>query len=206
MSFNPLIPQPNDELSDSQGQILNNFNSSNTSFGIDHYAFADLTSNNGKHKSVTTPLIPGGIHPATAVDEPKFYGMQDTTPLGVIQYSRGGNNAVPSPVTYIQSPSTPIVLANGASTNVLDFTGLSRAFGVVYVGDFGVIVPQAITVGSFKFNSTPVTGKFNIVSSSSSLSPNFSIVQSGSILQIQNISGLARNDVYWTLVLYRVEK
>lgn len=205
MTFNPNIPLPTDELSDSQGDILNNFSSSNTSFGIDHYAFSDLTANNGKHKWATTPLAPGGVHPPTAVNEPKLYGMQDTANLGVIQYSRGGNNAVPSPVTHLQSPSTPIVLGIGATTNVLDFTGISRAFGTVYVSDFGAIA-TAVCIGDFRYNGPIVGLKFAILNTfSGGGSAPFVVQQSGDILQILNSSGLARNDVYWTLVLHRVE-
>ncbi len=205
MSFNPNIPQPSDELSDSQGDILTNFSTSNTSFGIDHYPFADLTANNGKHKWVTTPLTPGGTHPATAVNEPKLYGMQDTVPLGVIQYSRLGNNAVPSPVSNIESPATPIVLANLATTNVLDFTGLARAMGTVYVSDFGAL-GTPICIGDFRYNGPIIGLKFSILNTFSGIgTAPFTVTQSGDILQIQNTSGLARNDVYWTLVLHRVE-
>jgi|ERR1700754_1236816 len=53
--YNPNIPQPTDELSDSQGQILQNFNKADSSFGTDHYRFSDLTVNNGFHQRVTFP-------------------------------------------------------------------------------------------------------------------------------------------------------
>jgi|ERR1700754_1273187 len=53
--YNPNIPQPLDELSDSQGQILQNFNKADSSFGTDHYRFSDLTVNNGFHQRVTFP-------------------------------------------------------------------------------------------------------------------------------------------------------
>jgi len=204
MTFNPNIPMPNDELSDSQGDIQTNFNQSNIIFGIDHYTFDNGTANKGKHTWVTTPLTPGGTHPVTAVNEPKFYGMQVTAPLGVIQYSRLGNNAVPSPVSNIESPATPIVLANLATTNVLDFTGLARAMGTVYVSDFGALA-TAICVGDFRYNGTIIGLKFAILNTFSGGSAPFTVIQSGDILQIQNTSGLARNDVYWTLVLHRVE-
>lgn len=53
--YNPNIPQPTDDLSDSQGQLLQNFNKADTSFGTDHYRFSDLTVNNGYHQRVTLP-------------------------------------------------------------------------------------------------------------------------------------------------------
>lgn len=71
MSFNPNIPQPNDLLSDSQGDILQNFSSSNTSFGVNHYAFDDATVNNGKHKFASFPVQ--GSVPATTFTEGALY-------------------------------------------------------------------------------------------------------------------------------------
>ncbi len=56
MGYNPNIPQPTDELADSQGDILTNFSAANTSSGINHYPFDNLTVNNGKHKYVQIPL------------------------------------------------------------------------------------------------------------------------------------------------------
>jgi len=56
MPFNPNIPQPNDLLTDSQGDLLANNQQLDTSFGINHYAFSDLTANNGKHKYVQMPV------------------------------------------------------------------------------------------------------------------------------------------------------
>ena len=52
MSFNPNIPNAGDLLSDSQGEMKLNFQTSNTSFGKDHYPFDDGTANNGYHKDV----------------------------------------------------------------------------------------------------------------------------------------------------------
>lgn len=51
MSYNPNIPQPTDNISTSQGQILTNFSTANTYFGTDHNAF-NAASNQGIHKQV----------------------------------------------------------------------------------------------------------------------------------------------------------
>ncbi len=75
MTFNPNIPQPTDDLSDSQGQILTNFSSCNTSFGVNHYAFSDVTANNGKHKfmqmpqQVAAPVTAGNELALVAIDQ-----------------------------------------------------------------------------------------------------------------------------------------
>lgn len=55
MVFKPNIPQANDILSDSQGDLLGNFQQLDTSFGIDHFPFSDQTADNGFHKKVTLP-------------------------------------------------------------------------------------------------------------------------------------------------------
>lgn len=52
MSFNPNIPQSTDDLSDSQGDLLQNNLALDASFGRDHLPFSNLTGDNGKHKFV----------------------------------------------------------------------------------------------------------------------------------------------------------
>ncbi len=46
----PDIPQATDLISVSQGQLLTNFQTLNTGFGIDHYEFNNATTDRGKHK------------------------------------------------------------------------------------------------------------------------------------------------------------
>ncbi len=67
MSYNPNVPQPTDLLSNSQGQILANFNKANSSFGINHYPFDNGTANNGKHKFVTIPQAIAPFNPPASV-------------------------------------------------------------------------------------------------------------------------------------------
>lgn len=55
-TYNPIIPQPTDNLSTSQGQILGNFTQLNTQFAVNHTAFNTGSGNgDGKHKFVTLP-------------------------------------------------------------------------------------------------------------------------------------------------------
>lgn len=70
MSFNPNIPLPTDFLSQSQQDILTNFQTSDTSQGVNHYQFSDVTANNGKHKFLQ---MPENAAPTTAVDEGAVY-------------------------------------------------------------------------------------------------------------------------------------
>lgn len=197
MTFNPNIPQPNDDLSDSQKDILTNFNKANSSFGTNHYAFADLTTNNGKHNNVQTPLIVGSAHPITPAAEPAFYGMQDSANVGVIQYSRGPLNAVPSPVTTLQSTAAALTLAPGAKTNVLDFTGLTRALCVIYAVD--TTLPTTNNTAAF-VTWTGVLFQISMFVTTSGLK----VLSAGNILQIGNNGFVALNNVYWTMQLLRL--
>jgi len=64
MTFNPNIPQPTDDLSDSQGDLLNNNLALDASFSINHAAFSDTTADNGKHTYVemlNNGAIPAGL-------------------------------------------------------------------------------------------------------------------------------------------------
>lgn len=70
MVFLPNIPQPTDDQSNSQGQLLANNQQLDTSFSVDHYAFSDLTANNGKHKAIH---LVNQSDPTTAAGEIAIY-------------------------------------------------------------------------------------------------------------------------------------
>lgn len=64
MTFDPNIPQANDDISVSQGDLLTNFTDLNTVYGSsgDHVAL-NATTNRGKHKKVT--FVSQGSDPLT---------------------------------------------------------------------------------------------------------------------------------------------
>jgi hypothetical protein len=203
MSFNNNIPQPGDNLSDSQGQLLVNNISLNNSFGVDHYTFNDLTANNGKHNQVTTPLITPLGHPTTIANEPKFYAMQDTMNLGVLQYSRGGSNAVPTPITFINSTAAGISMPRNTTINLLDFVGvIVGIFEVFAVGKGTAPTVEYRTLGTFYWDGTSFTQFGNGVSSLA-----LQIDFSGSIVQLTNLisSPSVLSNVYWTIRFIRIQ-
>jgi len=56
VDYNPNIPQGTDNISTSQGQLLNNFGQLDTIFANDHYTWDDITTaNRGYHKQVFFP-------------------------------------------------------------------------------------------------------------------------------------------------------
>lgn len=197
MGYNPNIPAPTDLLSISQAQIRNNFAQSNETYGGDHYAFSDLTTNKSKHNRIRTPIINPVGHPTTLSDEPAFYAMQDTANLGVLQYSRGGNDAAPTPVTYLQSPLAGIPMIAGSTINILDFTGITMAYGYLFAMDSNSAPPNIpICYATIFFN----TLGFSIVP----VAFRFSVSSTGNILELTNSSGTNFSSVFWTLVLYRI--
>ena len=55
--FNPAIPQPNDNLSTSQGQILNNFAQLDTIFDLNHFTWdSALVADRGLHRKIDFPV------------------------------------------------------------------------------------------------------------------------------------------------------
>lgn len=195
------IPQSDDFLSDSQQDILNNFSQLDTTFGIDHYTYSDATANNGFHNQVTTPLIVGSAHPTTAADVPKFYAMQDSVNLGVIQYSRGPSDAVPTPVTFLQSSSAAISIVSGNTIDLLDFTGITRAnFNLFIVGDSATLPTNRLLQYFYNFES----GTFRRLLIGTTSSANGPVAtNTGSILQIL-ASGANVSNLYWTIQFLRI--
>ena len=193
-------PKPNDDLDVSQPQMRTNFSSANTTFGIDHYPFNDLSVSLGYHKVTHWP---SETAPTSNASYAQMYGRQQTAPLGVLQYSvRGLANQVPSPVTLIQSQAAAITLANGATTNILDFNGIAQASFYVMGMDTGSI---GFSVSFGVWNGA--TFDFNPISSviSGSTGNFFVLSSSGSVLRLQNASGSSKNNVYWTMQVLRLE-
>jgi hypothetical protein len=190
---------------------LQNFQKANSSFGTDHYPFADMTTNNGFHNQVTTPgyvstppTVP--VEPPVTTTFPIFYGFQPldaggmtTTNLGLLQYSRGPSNAVPTPVTNLQSTAIPIVLVTTGTTNVLDFTGIPRAIGMLYGADLTMPTNVTTFLAYVVWNGTILSVR-NIFPLGATLYAQ----SAGAILQVVNQTAGTLNNVYWTLDLRRV--
>lgn len=195
-------PVATDTLDVSQPILLSNTNGADDSFGVDHYLFSDLTANNGFHNTVTTPAIIGGVDPTTTAILDKFYALQRTVPLGLLQYSRGYDSAnsvsaVPTPVTNIYSPATPLTIAPAATIPILDFAGLSIAMATLYSYDS---ILGFIQTADIFWNGVA----FSVIQSSTNL---FQISAAGSVLLLKNsdIFPVTYNNVYWSLILHRVQ-
>ena len=215
-TYNPSVPTGRVKLDSDYANVQKNFSQLNITYGTDHYAYDDQTANNGYHNTVTTPAYTNPTSvvkatPPTTGTNPILYGFQPlsadngstTTNLGILQYSRGPSNAVPTPVTMLQSQAAAIDLPNtNSTTNVFDFNGMTRAYGKVVAV---ALTPgfSAVIESDFMYNSAT-----NLVLQSLITSTQFQFVISGTILQIKNLrTGTAPQQdlpgVFWTVQFYR---
>jgi hypothetical protein len=200
------VPLGTQKQNVSAPQIRNNFAQANDSFGVDHYNFADETVNNGFHNKVTTPgyissppTVP--VAPPVTVANPIFYGFQPldnagvpTTNLGLLQYSRGPNNAVPTPVTSLQSPVAGQSLAANTPDPIFDFDGISHAIATFYaVGNNGVdrTVEYLINWTGAVLIVLPIP-----------VGGGLTATAAGTVLQLSSTA--PATNVYWTLRFHRI--
>lgn len=104
MVFNPNIPAATDDPSQSQSQMLTNFNLANTYFGVNHVAF-NAASDQGKHNFST--YVDQGGDPATAVNEIALYS-KDVGGNSTLFLRKENNGAVVQ-----MSNLNPVSAANG---------------------------------------------------------------------------------------------
>ncbi len=193
-------PVATDDLTVSQPKLATNTNAADDSFGVEHYKFSDTTPNNGFHNKVTTPVFvdspPTGLPPVT-VANPVAFGFQYSANSGVLQFSRGPNNAVPTPITSLHSTAAALgPLSSGTVTLMHDFTGLNLAYGVVYMVGTNVAPLNVYSAYMFFWNgsflsTTLITGTV------------FSATAAGTLLNMVNNQIV--NTAYWTIDFARLQ-
>lgn len=193
MVYQTLIPQPNDDLDVSVTDIQQNFLTANTVMDIDHYPFDNVTVNKGFHKTVTSPNQT--IAPVTTT-EPKMFGLQVTAPIGVLQFSKGPSNAVPNPITFLYGG--PVSINNLATSNVLDFAGVARAYCILTAfNDTNTTLKNPASV--------IVVYSQGVFSSLPAAAGSLGAFASGTILQLKNNTGGTLGNVYWQLQFIRLQ-
>jgi len=214
--FIATIPQPGDNLDFSQGQLLANNQGLDTVFGVDHYKFSDATVNKGFHNKVTTPqfFLNSSIPPVyptvipVTTTNPVIYAYQPTdgsgtptTTIGLIQYSRGPSNAVPTPITKLYGSA---VLAPSGIVNIFDVTGISRVMLLVTVNDDQINKNNQFAYASFGPGGGGNWAINNFVGASAGTT--LQIISSGNILQIINASpSMPSNNVNWAIEIMRIQ-
>jgi hypothetical protein len=145
MTYNANIPQPTDQISDSQSDLLNNFGSINTFVNVNHVAFDD--PNQGKHFFVEMPQQAGA--PNTALGEVGLYCLASAyganAPTLVYRQENKGTqieiasaNLAATGWTFLPSgllvkwSSGNAVAVNGAGTILYPTGAAIPAFGTVF--------------------------------------------------------------------------
>lgn len=207
MGFDPNIPQPADFLSNSQGQILTNFQEANAVMGVNHYAFSPAISNKGKHTFLQMPerdLGPNPI-PITAVDEIGLYSKVGTNPSETNLFMRaensGGGGGFEYQLTHVDSAATTEFATNTIYATVpVNFRGgwtflpggLILQYGLAIISNTGgnntVPFPRVFNVGVYSIVTTgfTTTGSTNTTLVNNVTTTNFTIVNtsSGSVLSM----------------------
>ena len=123
MIYKKNIPQPTDGQDVSQNDLLNNFKQLDTSFGVDHIDYSDVSGDTGKHNTVTY-VVQAAI-PLTPVNEIKEFSFEVTANTKEIHFTRGPSDATPTPLTSLNS-SGFIAIAAATEVVILDCTGIAR--------------------------------------------------------------------------------
>jgi hypothetical protein len=116
MAYKPNIPLPGDFLSDSQGDIRNNFTTADNSFGRNHTNFS-VTTDAGKHKFVEMVIT----DPVTTPPVPALAGGS-----GTIYTKRPAGPGTPTNIYY-----TP-----GATGDVFQLTNVTGGLNYPLFGKF----------------------------------------------------------------------
>ena len=188
-SYNASIPQPNDLLSDSQGQILQNFGALNTVYGTNHFPFDNnMISQIGKHKFVQMPVT---TTPVTLANEGTLYSKAVTGGTALF-FTRD--------VTSDVQLTSPVFTAPVAATNGYTFIpgGLILQWGTVTpITSTGTVLFSAANI-AFPNNC------FNVQCTLSPATPPTGNAQTLSIYSISSNSfiynysgGSAYNRFYW---------
>ena len=138
MPYDPNIPQPSDNLSDSQSDILQNFQTLDTVFAINHFLFSDASANKGKHKFIELPEL-AAIPPGLVSGEETIYSKV-VAGSGQVFFTRGSSGVE----IQLTGPGTPSALQNG-------YTFLAG----------GIVIQWGLVVQAFSSGSTTGTTLFN---------------------------------------------
>lgn len=198
MSFyNPNIPQSTDFLSQSQQDIQNNFQQADTSFDINHYAFSNVTANNGKHsyiEMVNEAILPVGLTDEEGTlytkkvsgESQMFYSPDDTgreyqmTNVIESEFATFGTNTNYAPNLFGGWTYLPggLILQYGLSTTILPILPIT----------FPITFPNNIfSLNTTNSASSPVTMSLSVGTITTS---SFTVIPASSVL----------GGLYWTAI------
>jgi hypothetical protein len=116
MVYQPNIPQPTNLLSQSQSDLLGNFQGCNTLFGLNHVNFDNslpliatlgyltAAADEGKHTIITTKMVNAATAaPATAANEGSFYAKELVAGQRVEGFYRANSSGALMPLSAIKA-------------------------------------------------------------------------------------------------------
>lgn len=167
MSFNSNIPQPSDLISVSQGDLLNNFTSMQSTYNTDHFGFNPVT-NLGFHKHVTlpdqtaTPPAPGvgfGAEFAQTVNSATY-------PFWVRDGSTTQYPALPIKAYALFTAANPPI--SSFTLPYANVTSIVRISNSLYEITFVDVFPNITFGGLATFSNSPTNRLLNVIAQSTS--------------------------------------
>lgn len=143
MAYNPNIPQPSNQLSQSQSDMLQNFTALQTLIDVNHVDFSD-GDDQGKHKWVTFPLQESA--PSFNAGEVGLYNLNfaTTSTNELFLNSQNGTN-IPTTASTLSTNAAPAQNSGGwtylPSGLILKFGSFTGNSGLSTVTLSGATIP-----------------------------------------------------------------
>lgn len=137
MPYLPNIPIASQTLKSSQPQILSNFQTSNSVYGVDHYDYTVTGTNLGHHKNVTMPVVvtpptPSAsqftIYSKTVSGSSELFAKRDGSPTE-FQLTSGGNINISSSAGYTplaKAITLQLTYNSGDRVNPISYSAISN--------------------------------------------------------------------------------
>lgn len=200
--YQPGIPTGTVNLDVDYQNLQGNFEQANIVYGTDHYPFDNASPNLGRHNLVTTPPVvnnpPDGLPPSTPAGVCKFYGFQPYSAIGLLQFSRGPNNAIPTPLTSLNGG--PISINSTETANIIDLAGVTRCMLMLSGFNDAPLLADKKPLNGFVVFSQG-TSNLNSIGGAGSMFA----VMTGTVLGIRNATPSTAGAYYWTITFIRIE-
>lgn len=163
--YTPNLPQPPDDPSDSQDQILQNFQTLNSAYGSsgDHYPWTNTAvSTTRKHAKVTLPGLPtagfppGDILPAPAAGDCAIFGQTQAAAVNqTTPFLRRDGLTTNWPLMPIKAFATFTMVANAAVPQLqtlnqfYNITSITRFAPATTSLTFTVVMPNAMRTSDY---------------------------------------------------------
>lgn len=206
MTFTRNEPVATDFLSISQPKLQNNTNSSDDSFGEDHFSFSNLSGNSGKHNIIQS--VQNTSHPSASIDTQTYSYMANAN-IPPLLYDLGGSipmgytPTVPTPLTNVYSPSTLFTLVGIGSVNLLDFTGAPYCSGkAIVTGINSLSQPFYMESYFFFYNSSNI--KVGAIVADATTRSTIGFIGNVLIYAV-NVGATTYTQLAWTITFNRIQ-